>query len=127
MRSWLWRRCLLIAGAVTVVAGAAGTAAIAQSGLFDASDPGQPLIHHVMTVTAPPPLSNPASFDISWVDPATQTYYLADRTNNGVDAVNASTDKFEGVIGQGAFVGNGSGPASCTPFGTAGPNGILTL
>jgi hypothetical protein len=29
------------------------------------------------------------SFDISWVDQATQTYYLADRSNRAVDIVDA--------------------------------------
>src|SRR5437879_6990271 len=34
------------------------------------------------------------SFDISFVDAVTQTYYLADRSNKAVDVVNAKTDKF---------------------------------
>ena len=31
-------------------------------------------------------------FDISWVDNSTQKYYLADRTNDAIDVVNAATD-----------------------------------
>src|ERR1700761_2696418 len=34
------------------------------------------------------------SFDISWVDQATQTYYLADRSNFAIDVVDTKTDTF---------------------------------
>ena len=34
-----------------------------------------------------PPQSGAFSFDISWVDPGTHRYYLADRTGNGIDVV----------------------------------------
>src|SRR5947208_9615213 len=47
------------------------------------------------------------SFDISFVDPATGTYYLADRSNKAVDVVNANTDTIAPQIfpnnGHGAF------------------------
>jgi len=33
------------------------------------------------------------SFDISWVDQATQTYYIADRSNKAVDIVDSKTLK----------------------------------
>lgn len=60
------------------------------------------------------------SFDISWTDPITGGYYLADRTNAQVDAIVMKT-------GQVAvrFTDNfaGAGP---TPD-TSGPNGILTI
>src|SRR5215471_13649560 len=54
-----------------------------------------------------------ASFDISWVDPATQTYYLADRSNGGVDVISTKDRTFVTRIG--GFVGfrgknNVSGP-----------------
>jgi hypothetical protein len=125
MRVLLWRKLLVVGAGMAILGGAAGTAAMAASGAFNADAPGQQSIEHVATVQITP--NNPTSYDISWVDPQTQTYYLADRTNNGVDAINASTDSFEGIVGQGDFVGAGSGPSQCTPFGTAGPNGILTL
>jgi len=53
------------------------------------------------------------SFDISWVDPATQTYYLADRSNAGVDVISTKDHTFITRIG--GFVGfrgknNVSGP-----------------
>lgn len=84
-------------------------------------------VHQVATVAFPAPYKNPTSFDISWVDPHSQTYYLADRTNNGVDAINAATDTFESVIGHNDFSGSGSGPAACGAHGVGGPNGVLTL
>src|SRR3989441_629394 len=70
------------------------------------------------------------SFDISFVDPATGTYYLADRSNKAVDVVNANTDTFVTQI----FPNNGhpfAGFTPCVPSaGTgandcAGPNGVV--
>jgi DNA-binding beta-propeller fold protein YncE len=54
------------------------------------------------------------SFDISWVDATTQTYYLADRSNAGVDVIDAKAHTFVKRIG--GFVGfrgknDVSGPA----------------
>src|SRR5262245_45965377 len=44
-----------------------------------------------------------SSFDISWVDPTTQTYYLADRSNAGVDVISTKDRTFVRRIG--GFVG----------------------
>src|SRR5262245_22107404 len=54
-----------------------------------------------------------ASFDISWIDSTTRTYYLADRSNAGVDVINTKDHTFVKRIG--GFVGfrgknNVSGP-----------------
>jgi hypothetical protein len=59
-------------------------------------------------------------FDISFVDQATQTYYLADRSNAVVDVVDAKTSKliFQ-VNGQPAFKGFTGSTA------TSGPNGVV--
>src|SRR6266568_4390727 len=47
------------------------------------------------------------SFDISWVDRPSQTYYLADRSNKGIDIINARNNTFVSRIG--GFAGfNGS-------------------
>ncbi len=46
------------------------------------------------TLTAPPA----ASFDISWFDPTTHTYYLADRSNASVDLIDARSGTFIGRI-----------------------------
>jgi DNA-binding beta-propeller fold protein YncE len=59
------------------------------------------------------------SFDISWVDYPSQTFYLADRSNNQIDRIDASTDTLLSPFGTGKFVGfRGKNSIS-------GPNGIL--
>jgi DNA-binding beta-propeller fold protein YncE len=60
-----------------------------------------------------------ASFDIGWVDPTTQTYYVSDRSNKAVDIIDAKTNTFVGRVE--GFVG----PSDSTK--TAGPNGIIVL
>lgn len=59
------------------------------------------------------------SFDISWVDPHSQIYYLADRSNAGVDIVDTKTNTFLGRIG--GFVG-------VDPRGNdhSGPDGVVS-
>ena len=44
------------------------------------------------------PLAPLRAFDISWVDQATQLYYLGDRSNASVDVVNARTNQFVRAI-----------------------------
>lgn len=130
-------------GTVTAVVMAGGVASAQQGavqhsaarqstegGGLDAA--GQPVLRQVATVAFPASAKASASFDISWVDPATQTYYLADRTNNGVDAVDAAHDAFESIIGAGDFTGTGATAtaaqvAACGATGTAGPDGVLSL
>jgi len=60
------------------------------------------------------------AFDISWVEEPTQTYYLADRTNAGVDFFDAQNNTFTTRVT--GFVG-------ADPRGNdfSGPNGILTI
>jgi WD40 repeat protein len=62
------------------------------------------------------------AFDISFVDQASQTYYLADRSNAAIDVVDARTDMFKGQIGAGLFVG-------VDPRGNdfSGPDGVLVV
>jgi hypothetical protein len=61
-------------------------------------------------------------FDISWVDPDTQLYYLADRSNAAIDIIDARRDVFVGQIkptGTQAFRGfTGNND-------TSGPNGVV--
>src|SRR5439155_359406 len=64
------------------------------------------------------------SFDISWVDQATQTYYLADRSNNVIDVVDAKTGAFVGQI-PGGFKGVAVG-GGVVQGGQSGPNGVTT-
>jgi hypothetical protein len=70
------------------------------------------------------------SFDISWVDQARQTYYLADRSNKSVDTLNAASPstvtQFAPNNGHGPFAGF----TPCVPAAgandCAGPNGVTT-
>jgi hypothetical protein len=77
--------------------------------------------------TAGSPNTKLFSFDISWVDPATGLYYLADRSNRAVDVVDttgaftSTPDTLFGQIGGAAF--NFAGDTGSTP--TSGPNGVV--
>ena len=96
--------------------------------------PGASTFHNIGTVTQPAiaaiaagkTAGNPtglfASFDISWVDNAHDVYYLADRSNNAVDQVDASDGSFVQFLGQGKFAGVVVG----APTNRSGPDGVVT-
>ena len=63
------------------------------------------------------------SFDISFVDQSTQTYYLADRSNAAVDVVDAQTGTFVRQI-SGGFKGVAVVGGTVTN-GQSGPNGVV--
>src|SRR6266446_4155373 len=72
------------------------------------------------------------SFDISWVDDASQAYFLADRSNNVVDVVDAQTATFLGQASANPpFRGfrpcatGGANPPSPGANDCAGPNGVV--
>ena len=76
------------------------------------------------TIPVPGTLNNPTggklySFDISWVDQRSRTYYLADRSNLAVDVIDTKTGKFVAQL-QAGFAGVLPGA------GTSGPNGVTT-
>ena len=77
------------------------------------ADPNCP---SVPTLAASP--SGRWSVDISFFDPSTQKFYMADRNNFSVDIVDANTDTIVGAAS--AFVGIQPGT------NTSGPNGVLT-
>ena len=62
------------------------------------------------------------SFDISWVDQPSQRYFLADRSNKGLDVWDARTDKFIGTVGgmTGIVMKNGK-----VDNDNSGPNGVV--
>jgi hypothetical protein len=77
----------------------------------------------------PPPYPSPApckplqSFDISYVDEATNIYLLADRSNAAIDVFNASTGAFIKFLQPtDPFAG-----AISTPSNSAGPNGVILI
>src|ERR1700730_3687117 len=70
--------------------------------------------------TIPLPAKGPPPFDISWVDPMNQKYYLGDRTSKSIDIVDTKTNKLVGQVG--GFVGQSpKGPKSF------GPSGVLAI
>ena len=74
--------------------------------------------------TAGNPHNQMFSFDISFVDPKSGLYYLADRSNAALDVVDTTTDTLFGQIGgnpafQPGFAGDTGTSA------TSGPNGVV--
>lgn len=70
---------------------------------------------------AVPPVVPLVAFDISWVDPDTQLYYLADRSNKAIDVIDAKHGTFVRQIHGNpgpfkGFTGNND---------TSGPNGVV--
>jgi hypothetical protein len=63
------------------------------------------------------------SADIAWVDPGTERYYLADRSNSGVDIINVETGFYEARVG--GMVGVVGPQDGTTINNSSGPNGVL--
>lgn len=124
-----------LAGGLVSAIGAAGAAKPPTSATVGGSYTSQWYLHQIAFVQTPAPYVNSASFDISWVDSKTQTYYLADRTNNGILSINAANNTFGSVIGAGSLVGTNKGAeaatpaqvAACGPHGEGGPNGVVSF
>jgi hypothetical protein len=73
----------------------------------------------VRLLTTVPVPGNLVVFDISFINPDTQLYYLADRSNNAIDVVDARRNAFVKQINKGGFVGfTGNND-------TSGPNGVV--
>jgi hypothetical protein len=120
------------ARALSVLAGALfGIFALVASGAAFAqcTGPGAPAAGSPwQCVTAIQVPGNPlASFDISWVNPGRNEYYLADRSNAAVDIVDTSTLKFKKQIGGfvGAVVGNPT--ANTLNNNISGPDGLVAF
>jgi len=65
------------------------------------------------------------SFDISFVDPVSGLYYLADRSNAALDVIDTKTDTLFGQIGGNpAFQPGFAGDTGTTA--TSGPNGVVS-
>src|ERR1700674_4625029 len=63
------------------------------------------------------------SADIAWVDPGTERYYLADRSNKGVDIINTETGFYEARVG--GMVGVVGAADGTTTNNGSGPNGVV--
>lgn len=73
-----------------------------------------------LLVTIPVPGQPLEEFDISWVDSSTGTYYLADRSNAGIDMIDSRNDRFLGRVS--GFVGKGT-----KGHDSGGPNGVFAI
>jgi DNA-binding beta-propeller fold protein YncE len=80
-------RKVLIATSIAALCFAASAGAAELQKIAEIAVPGAPL----------------TSFDIGFVDPATQRYYLADRSNKGLDIFDAKDNKYIGRVG--GFIG----------------------
>src|SRR5882762_5084463 len=100
----------------------AGTAYAACAG------PGAPTNTETKCWTAVQIPGNPLrSYDISWVNPHRAEYYLADRSNAGIDIIDTRTLTFKRTLGAGLFVGvklNAAGTAVNNDI--SGPDGVVT-
>jgi hypothetical protein len=108
-----------------------GTLALAASGAALAAGPcagpGAPApTSPIICIAAVAIPGNPIfSFDISWVNPGRAEYYLADRSNAGVDVIQTSTARFQRTIG--GFVGAVVNPMTNTVVtARSGPNGVVS-
>ena len=98
-----------IVAAALVLAASSGSPALA--------DNTANTYHQIALITVPgSPLT---SFDISFVERSSQTYYLADRSNQGVDIFDAASNTFlTRVAGFVGFTGSND---------TSGPDGIVVV
>lgn len=119
LRKSFWSSTLVIAAGLLL----AGTASWA------AGKKVEPPVRLIDSMAVPVATGNTTggmySFDISYVDQSTGTYYLADRSNKAVDAADAGGSIVTQILpnnGHAAFAGI-SPPAFSTA--TAGPNGVV--
>jgi hypothetical protein len=88
--------------------------------------PGAPATTQTRCLTAIAIPGNPLrSFDISWVSSERPEYYIADRSNKGVDIIDTAHNKFKKTIG--GFVGiklNSAGTA--VDNNHSGPDGVTS-
>jgi hypothetical protein len=107
-----------------VVAVLAATAAYARPS--PCTGPGAPTTTETKCLTAIAIPGNPIrSFDISWVNPNRAEYYLADRSNAGIDIIDTRHNTFKKTIG--GFVGitlNAAGTA--VDNNHSGPDGVTS-
>ena len=93
----LRRECPTVAAAVWTAVLLLCTAVSAGA---QCTGPGAPATTETKCLTAIPIQGNPIrSFDISWVDPERGLYFLADRSNKGVDIISTKTNTFIGRAG----------------------------
>ena len=112
-----------------------GAVSLAISGAAFAAPPcqglGAPTNTETQCRTAVQIPGNPLrSYDISWVNPHRAEYYLADRSNAGIDIVDTRTLTFKRTLGKGLFTGvklnNAGKPNEAVNNDISGPDGVVT-
>src|SRR5215510_6690490 len=104
-----------------------GAVSLATSGaaLAQCTGPGAPTTTQTKCLTAVQIPGNPLrSFDISWVNPNRAEYYLADRSNAGIDVINTQTVMFKRTIP--GFVGIKLNPNGTVNNNISGPDGVVS-
>ena len=86
---------------------------------------GAPTTTETKCLTAITIPGNPIrSFDISWVNPDRAEYYLADRSNSGIDIVDTHHNTFKKTIG--GFIGIVLNAAGAVDNNHSGPDGVTS-
>jgi hypothetical protein len=115
--------CVAVAGALL---GLSGPFTANQAMAAPCTGPGAPTNTQTQCVTGIFIPGNPLrSFDISWVNPQRQEYYLGDRSNAGIDIVDTHALKWKRTLG--GFVGivlNKAGTA--VDNNHSGPDGVTS-
>jgi hypothetical protein len=105
-----------------------GVGSLATSGAALAdpcTGPGAPTTTETKCLTAVQIPGHPLrSFDISWVNPHRGEYYLADRSNAGIDIIDTHTLTFKRTLG--GFVGIKLRPNGTVNNDLSGPDGVVT-
>ena len=104
-----------------------GAVSLATSGAALAgpcTGPGAPTTTQTKCLTAVQIPGNPLqSYDISWVNPDRAEYYLADRSNAGIDIINTHNLTFKRTIG--GFVGVKLNATGTVNNDISGPDGVV--
>src|SRR6516225_2191023 len=104
-------------GAVSLVSSPAAAA--------PCTGPGAPTTTQTKCLTAVAIPGHPLrSFDISWVNPDRAEYYLADRSNAGIDIIDTKKNTFKQTIG--GFVGVKLTGAGAVNNNISGPDGVTS-
>ena len=89
--------------------------------------PGAPTNTETKCWTAVQIPGNPLrSYDISWVNPHRAEYYLADRSNAGIDIIDTHSLTFKRTLGKGLFVGVKLNANGTVNNDISGPDGVVT-
>ena len=87
------------------------------------TQPTSYVLNTALTFPGFPPATGTGSFDISFVDPTTHQYYLADRSTGGIDVFNTGSLTY--VFTAGKFAG--VKPALPSGGSASGPNGVVSI